>query len=101
MHAPSENCPACGGQLSSWRSVQSSEPALGAKRFELLRCGTCGSAVTVASAPDDLHDTGAYRAGVPRLHRAAAPILRAFDHQRLAMLRSLARPPARVLDVGA
>ena len=35
------------------------------------------------------------------LYRPAGPILRAFDAQRLALLRTLVPPPARVLDAGA
>jgi SAM-dependent methyltransferase len=35
------------------------------------------------------------------LYLLARPALRAFDRQRLAMLRSLVAPPARLLDVGA
>lgn len=62
---------------------------------------SCGSAVTIGDAPPGLHDTGAYRAGRPRLHRVAGPALRAFDHRRLALLGTLAAPPARLLDAGA
>jgi SAM-dependent methyltransferase len=76
---------------------------LAGRRYELLRCRECGTAVTTASEPTaaDLHDSGAYRTGAPRLHRAALPILRTFDARRLALLRRLAVPPARVLDAGA
>jgi 2-polyprenyl-3-methyl-5-hydroxy-6-metoxy-1,4-benzoquinol methylase len=81
--------------------VSSSEPALAAERFELKRCGRCGTAVTVGVNPPGLHDSGAYRAGTPRLHGVARPALTLFDRQRLAMVRSLSGPPARLLDVGA
>jgi 2-polyprenyl-3-methyl-5-hydroxy-6-metoxy-1,4-benzoquinol methylase len=83
--------------------VRSSEPALGAARFDLRRCGGCGTAVTVGSARGDfdLHETGAYAAGEPRLARLAQPVLRAFDHRRLSLVRSLQPPPARLLDAGA
>jgi SAM-dependent methyltransferase len=94
-------CPACGGPLVSWRSVPSAEPALGPARYELRRCRRCGSAVTVGEAPPELHDTGAYSAGTPRLAGMAAPILRAFDRHRLRMLGALVPPPARLLDAGA
>jgi predicted SAM-dependent methyltransferase len=57
--------------------------------------------VTAGDVPPGLHDTGAYRPGTPRLHGLAAPVLRLFDRQRLALARSLAPPPARLLDVGA
>ena len=94
-------CPACGGPLVAWRSVPSAEPALGPARYELRRCRRCGSAVTVGAAPAELHETGAYAPGAPRLARAAAPALRAFDSQRLRMLGAFAPPPARLLDAGA
>jgi 2-polyprenyl-3-methyl-5-hydroxy-6-metoxy-1,4-benzoquinol methylase len=94
-------CPACGGPLAAWRSVPSAELALGPARYELWRCQRCGTAVTVGEAPAELHDTGAYAPGAPRLVGAAAPVLRAFDHHRLRMLGALVPPPARVLDAGA
>jgi len=94
-------CPACGGRLAAWRSVPSAEPAVGPARYELRRCRRCRTAVTVGAAPAELHDTGAYAAGDPRLARAAAPILRLFDSQRLSMLSRLAPPPAHLLDAGA
>lgn len=95
------SCPACGGQLVAWRTVPASEPGLAAMRFPLRRCVRCGSAVTVGDSPLQLHDTGAYRPGSPRLYQLARPLLQAFDHHRLAMLAPLAAPPARLLDVGA
>jgi SAM-dependent methyltransferase len=98
-----DRCPACGGRLSAWRSVPSSEPTLGGARFELLRCEACGTAQTAGPAVVGLHDSGAYRSGAPRLHRFALPILRAFDARRLSLLAPLA-PPGRglqLLDVGA
>lgn len=94
-------CPACGGPLVAWRSAPSAEPTLGPARYELRRCRWCGSAVTVGEAPPELHDTGAYGPGDPRLARAVAPVLRAFDSHRLRMLAALAPPPARLLDAGA
>ena len=74
---------------------------MGPEWYELRRCSRCGTAVTVGEAPPDAHDSGAYTAGDPRLARIAAPLLRAFDRQRLSMLRELAPPPARLLDAGA
>ena len=94
-------CPACGGALGPWRWVVSSEPTLGEQQFELVRCARCGTAVTVGVLPTGLYETGAYQTGTPRLHRLAGPVLRLFDGQRLALARSLAAPPARLLDVGA
>jgi len=40
--------------------------------------------------------------GTPRLERAAAPVLAAFDRRRLALLRAAGvPPPARLVDAGA
>jgi SAM-dependent methyltransferase len=62
----------------------------------------CGSAVTLGGEVGaELYETGAYRPGTPRLHRLVSPLLSLFDRQRLAMVRPLAPPPARLLDVGA
>jgi len=49
----------------------------------------------------ELHDSGAYSPGTPRLHRLARPILSAFDRQRLALIRRHRPPPGRLLDAGA
>jgi SAM-dependent methyltransferase len=99
---PPVTCPACGGNLGPWRTVPGSEPRLARVRYELWRCAACGTAVTVEpGTPTDLHDSGAYRPGTPRLYRAALPVLRLFDRRRLALLRRLATPPAKVLDAGA
>ncbi len=96
-------CRACDATLGPWRTVASPEPGLAGRRYELRRCEACGTAVTIDPGPraEDLHDSGAYRAGTPRLHGAALPALRMFDARRLALLRRLAVPPARVLDAGA
>src|SRR5205807_1740599 len=77
------------------------DPALGAARVELARCGRCGSAVTLGPAPAGRYDSGAYRPGAPRLHGAAQGVLRLFDKQRLALVRSLVPAPATVVDGGA
>jgi SAM-dependent methyltransferase len=57
--------------------------------------------VTLGALYAGLHDEGAYRPGPPRLHRLAQPLLGRFDRQRLSLVRSLAAPPARLLDAGA
>jgi SAM-dependent methyltransferase len=87
------------------------------QRYELWRCSDCATAVTrvgdhdphraraatgaTSAAAADLHESGAYRPGDPRLYRAALPLLRAFDRRRLGLLTRIAAPPARVLDAGA
>jgi SAM-dependent methyltransferase len=92
-------CPACGGTLGPWRSAPAAEPAI-KREFELLRCAQCRSAVTAGEPVEEIHEQGSY-AGPPRGAGIAAPILRAFDRRRLRMLRSVAPPPGRLLDVGA
>jgi SAM-dependent methyltransferase len=74
---------------------------LGPRRFELLRCRACGSAVSAGEPVPELHDAGAYGGGTPRLHALARPILARFDRRRLELVRELAAPPARLLDAGA
>lgn len=81
--------------------MASSEPSLANERYELARCERCRGAVTLGEPATGLHETGAYRVDPPRFHRLAQPVLRGFDRQRLAMLRPLAPPGARLLDVGA
>jgi SAM-dependent methyltransferase len=97
--APTDACPACGGPLQAGRSAPAAEPGFG--EVALLRCTTCGTAVTDAPAAAELYESGDYAPGPPRGARAAAPLLRAFDAQRLRFARELAPPPARLLDVGA
>jgi SAM-dependent methyltransferase len=74
---------------------------LGPRRFELLRCRACGSAVTGGDPVPELHDAGAYGGGTPRLHALARPVLARFDRRRLELVRELVAAPARLLDAGA
>ncbi len=92
-------CPACGGPLAPWRRAPAAEPGLGA--IALARCGRCGTAVTLGPPLPDAHEAGDYAPGAPRGAALAAPVLRAFDRRRLALLRRAATPPARLLDAGA
>lgn len=58
--------------------------------------------MTLAAAPADAHEAGAYGGGAPRGAQVVAPLLRSFDRRRLALLaRAGARPPGKLLDVGA
>jgi len=58
--------------------------------------------VTLAPAPPEAHEAGAYGGGAPRGATLAAPLLRAFDRRRLALLAHAgARPPGSLLDIGA
>jgi SAM-dependent methyltransferase len=95
-------CPACGERLEPWREVAASEPR-DERRFELARCATCRSAVTLGPAPSaDAYETGSY---APRRARGA-PVLallqRAATRRPVRMLGAAGLPRgARVLDVGA
>jgi len=81
--------------------VPGSDPAW-PQPVALLRCAWCASAVTAAPAPREVHDAGQYATAAPRGAGPAAPLLRAFDRRRLALLRAAgAGPPARLLDAGA
>jgi SAM-dependent methyltransferase len=109
------SCLACGGPLSPWRTVPASDPVLQGKQFLLLRCRDCGTAITDPAEPPasggesrwdqsgaaDLYQRGAYRSGNPRLYGLVRPLLESFDRRRLAMLRPVVPPPARLLDAGA
>ena len=78
-----------------------SDPALPGD-YALARCSACDSAVTLDPAPPAAHEAGSYGGGAPRGSRLAAPLLRAFDRRRLPFLaRAGARPPGRLLDIGA
>jgi SAM-dependent methyltransferase len=100
--APGRACPACGSrELAAWLTVPGSDPALPGD-YPLARCGRCGTAVTLAPAPAEAHESGAYGGGTPRGAGLAAPLLRRFARRRLALLAAAGgRPPGRLLDVGA
>jgi SAM-dependent methyltransferase len=87
--------------MAAWRAVPASDPVLDGSWFALARCIRCGSATTLGDAPIGLYQAGAYRPGAPRLHAVARPLLARFDHRRLELVRTLAPPPARLLDAGA
>ena len=78
----------------AWMTVPGSDPALPGD-YELARCRSCGTAVTLAPVPAEAHESGAYGGGAPRAARLVAPFLRALRRQRLAQLsrgRRAARP---------
>ncbi|HEY1540296.1 MAG TPA: class I SAM-dependent methyltransferase [Solirubrobacteraceae bacterium] len=87
--------------LAAWLTAPGSDPALPGD-YELVRCASCATAVTLAAAPPEAHEAGAYGGGTPRGAGLVAPILRAFDRTRLTQLaRAGAAPPGRLLDIGA
>lgn len=95
-------CPACAGTLRPWRTVPTSDVSLPG-RFALERCASCGTAVTSGPAPtfEDAHDGGSYATRRPRGSGLAAPILGAFDRQRLRLLARHDARTGRLLDAGA
>jgi SAM-dependent methyltransferase len=99
---PSDRCPACDAPaLAPWRIVPGSDPALPGD-YALVRCASCGTAVTLAPAPPEAHEAGAYGGGAPRGSGLAAPLLAGFDRRRLTFLAQAgAQPPGRLLDIGA
>lgn len=95
-------CPACSGVLTAWRTVPTSDASLPGA-FGLLRCVACGTAVTAGDAPtfEEAHDGGSYATRRPRGSGLAAPLLRAFDRQRLRLLARHGARSGRLLDAGA
>lgn len=83
--------------------MASSDPGLAGGPYELARCARCGSAVTLGGGGSaELHESGAYGGGPPRLSGLAGPLLRRFDRRRLGLVASAGvLAPARLLDVGA
>jgi SAM-dependent methyltransferase len=82
--------------------VPAGEPA-DERRFPLLRCGRCGSAVTGGDPPGpEAYGSGVYAPGPPRALPLVRALQRATVGQPVRMLRRAGlRPGARVLDVGA
>lgn len=99
---PRARCPACGGELVRWREVPAGERS-DRRRYLLLRCVVCGSAVTGGEPPGpEAYETGVYAPSPPR----ALPVVRALQRATVGQVarmlgRSGLRPGARVLDVGA
>jgi SAM-dependent methyltransferase len=88
--------------VRSWREVPSGEPRDG-RRFLLLRCERCGSAVTAGDPPGrEAYERGVYAPCPPRARPLVAALQRATVGQPVRLLgRAGLRPGARVLDVGA
>ena len=95
-------CPACGGETVPWVRAHASEPADTAS-YELVRCGTCGTAATTGGPPGpDAYATGIYAGKQPRLARLLAPLQRVASRLPLkALRRAGVEPGAAVLDAGA
>jgi SAM-dependent methyltransferase len=97
-----ETCPACGGVLREWLRVPSGEPS-DPQRYDLLRCESCGTAVTSGEPPDAGHyERGVYAPRPPR----AGPVVRLFQRATVSqparlLRRAGLREGARVLDAGA
>ena len=95
-------CPACGGALAPWREVRGGEPS-DERTHRLLRCVSCGSAVTAGPPPGaDAYESGVYAPGPPRAPRLVGALQRATVGQAVRMLRRAGvAAGARVLDAGA
>ena len=96
------SCRACGGALAAWREVAAGEPD-DPRRFQLLRCESCGSAVTAGDPPGaEAYETGVYAPGPPRALPAVRALQAATVGQPIRILRRTGtRRGARVLDAGA
>ena len=83
-------------------SVPAGEPA-DPRRFELLRCANCASAVTAGEPPGpEAYEQGVYRPGKPRAAALLRGLQRAAANQPVGLLeRAGLSPGARVLDAGA
>jgi SAM-dependent methyltransferase len=95
-------CPACGGAILPWRSVAGGEPS-DPFEYELLRCVSCGTAVTAGAPPAaEAYESGQYALARPRFPRAIHGVQRVVTRQPVRFLqRAGLQPGARVLDVGA
>jgi SAM-dependent methyltransferase len=82
--------------------ASASDPELaGANRFELARCGLCGSAVTLGQPPPPrVYEAGTYAAARGPAAVAVAPLRRLAERDRLRFVSSLPAR-ARVLEIGA
>lgn len=109
--ARAARCPACAGELSAWRSVPGGEPS-DERRYPLLRCERCGSAVTGGDPPSpESYEHGIYASREPRAGRAVRGVQRMVGRQPVHLLGAAGLAattraggedtPARVLDAGA
>ena len=99
-----DTCPACGrSSLRAWRAASASDPQLaGAGPFELRRCSSCGSAVTVGDAPDRaaMYEGGTYAPARGLARRLLAPLRGLAERDRVRFVSHL-EPGSKVLEVGA
>jgi 2-polyprenyl-3-methyl-5-hydroxy-6-metoxy-1,4-benzoquinol methylase len=100
---PGERCPACGGELASWRTASASDPDLaGDAEFELDRCDACGTAVTRLHRPppDVLYEGGTYAAARGGIAGVLSPLRRLAERDRMRFVHSIPAGGA-VVEVGA
>jgi SAM-dependent methyltransferase len=94
-------CRACGGRCAPWRTARGGEPA-DTRRYTLLRCESCGSALTVEPASAEAHTSGVYGQRPPLLARAVRALQRLAGREPVRLLSAAGvRSGARVLDAGA
>ena len=95
-------CLACGGLVRPWLEVPAGEPS-DSRRFPLLRCDACGSALTGGDPPEpQAYEAGVYAPGSPRASGLVKAVQRLTVGQPARILRrSGVGAGARVLDAGA
>jgi SAM-dependent methyltransferase len=96
------SCPACGGALAPWLTVRAGEPS-DERRFPLLRCERCGTAVTEGKPPGpEAYRSGVYAPDPPRAQPLVSGLQRLSVRQPVRMLKRAGLDGgARVLDAGA
>jgi SAM-dependent methyltransferase len=97
-----QECRACRGPTRPWLEVASGEPS-DLRRYLLLRCEACGSAVTAGHPPGaEAYEYGVYAPGPPRALPLVRVLQRVADAQPARILRRAGvRPGGRILDAGA
>jgi SAM-dependent methyltransferase len=97
-------CPACGAGLRRWRTATASDSRAPRPRYELARCGGCGTAVTLdPPSPEEaaaLYEGGAYSTPPGAIDALIEPLRRLGETDRMRALRGLPAG-ARVLELGA
>lgn len=95
-------CAVCGSPGAAWAFFAKGIPA-GEPRFQVLRCGSCGSGRTWPELPDEeigrWYPAAYYGEGNVRFHWGIELLVRLFRWRRARVIRRRV-PPGPILDVG-